>query len=566
MSLRKWIALLMAVMLVLLSAGCGATKDSSTSTGQQTAQQPTTSQEKTGEDKKEEGPEPLTLPIVSSPLELSLWVPLNNNAAAVVKDYGEIEAMKVIREKTGIDIKWLHPPVGQQVDQFNLMISTKDLPDMIEYTWTNYTGGPDKAIQDGILIPLNDLIDKYAPNFKKLLEQYPDIKKQIATDNGTIYCFPYIYTELEMEGPFMGLQVRKDWLDDLKLDIPTTIDEWYAVLKAFRENDPNKNGEKDEIPFGSVENKAVGMGPELRWFLTAWGMTPQYYGWYKVGDEVKFAYMEPNYYEFLKTMAKWYKEGLIDPDYTITDATAFDSKVTTNKIGAYFGYPASRLARYQTLMEKENPNVKLAGAPYPTLTKGSKPVIGHKNNNVQSIGIGITTKCKNVVEAVKWIDFRYSQEGHMLLTYGIEGKSYTMVNGLPVFTDEILKNPDGLSPTQALAKYSMGSWGTTRYHAWQAEKQLQSRPEQVDALNIWRVETKERNLPPLTLTADEGTIFANIMNEVHTFVSQTETELIMGIKPIETFDYEAYVETLKKMNIEEAIKIQQAALDRYNKR
>ncbi|NSW89480.1 MAG: extracellular solute-binding protein [Firmicutes bacterium] len=557
---RTLYALLAVLMVVTLVTACSVKKDVA---GGSTGDNAQTNTQAGKDDKKGTDTDELGLPIVKEPLTLTYFVPLNANAAAVVKNYGEIECMKVIKEKTGIDIEWLHPPAGQEAEQFNLMISTNNLPDMIEYNWTNYAGGPEKALQDGVFIRLNEVIDKYAPNLKKILNDNPQVKKQVTTDSGLIYTFPYLQLDPELEGPFRGFQIRKDWLDKLNLKMPETIDEWYGVLTAFKKNDPNGNGKDDEIPFGAVGGST---GSELRNFMTAWGMTADYGGWYKIDDKIQFAFSQPEYFEFLKTMAKWYKEGLIDPDYAITDAKAFDSKVTTSRIGSYFGYPASRLGRYMTLMEKENPSVKLAGVPYPVLKKGDKPVVGHKNNNFIGIGTVITTKNKHVEESARWLDFRFSKEGHMLLDYGIEGKSYIMKDGVPVYTEEITKNPEGLPISRALAKYCMASWGTPRVHDFQSEKQMQARPEQVEALKVWFIPSKDRNLPPITQSPEESQKYAKIMNEINTFINETENKVIMGVIAIENFNFDEYVKTLKGMGLDEAIKIQQAALDRYNRR
>lgn len=554
---RKVIALLLtAVMMFTMATACGSKQD----VGQTTPENTQKVQEESSKNNDNASSEKSALPITTEPMTLSYWVSLDSGASAVVKDYGEIEAMKVKKEKTGIDIKWMHPPVGQESEQFNLMVTSSELPDVIEYNWGKYPGGPEKALQDGVIIRLNDLIDEYAPNLKKILTDDPEVKKQISTDNGDIYCFPYLYLDPELEGPFAGLQIRKDWLDKLGLNMPETIDDWYTVLKAFKEKDPNGNKESDEIPF------EPGMDSAFRWLLPAWGITLQYSGWYRVNNEVKFAYLQPEYQEYLRTMAKWYKEGLIDPDFAITDAKGFDSKVTTNKVGSYYGYPGSRLGRYMTMMEGENPGIKLAGVPYPVLKAGEKPLVGQKNNMFSNFGAGITSANKHLAETVKWLDFNYGAEGHMLLEYGIAGKSYTMKDGLPVFTEEITKNPQGLSMSQAIAKYCMGSFGCARVHDFQSEKQQQARPEQVEALNAWFIEAKNRNMPPLTLNAEESQTYSNIINEITTFVEETSNKVIMGVKPIESFSFDEYYATLKKMGIEEAQKIQQAALDRYNKR
>lgn len=111
-----------------------------------------------------------------------------------------------------------------------------------------YPGGPEKAITDKVILPLNDLIDKSAPNLKKLLQQDKELDKMIKTDNGTYYAFPMIRPDNGLV--FRGPMIRKDWLDELNLQVPTTIDEWYTVLKAFKE----KKGQQRRFQLSTAMN------------------------------------------------------------------------------------------------------------------------------------------------------------------------------------------------------------------------------------------------------------------------------------------------------------------------
>ena len=94
-------------------------------------------------------------------------------------------------------MEYIHPNDQQTVEQFNLMIASDELPDVIEYDWTgrsagSYPGGPEKAIQDGVILELNDLIDQYAPNLKKKLDADPALDQMVKTDSGKYYVFPMI--------------------------------------------------------------------------------------------------------------------------------------------------------------------------------------------------------------------------------------------------------------------------------------------------------------------------------------------------------------------------------------
>ena len=106
---------------------------------------------------------------------------------------------------------------------------------MIEYNFlSDFPGGPEKAIGDGYILKLNDLIDQHAPNLKKFLQENPDIDKMVKTDNGSYYAFPFIRGD-EYLRVFQGPIIRKDWLDELGLPVPETIDDWTAMLRAFKE-------------------------------------------------------------------------------------------------------------------------------------------------------------------------------------------------------------------------------------------------------------------------------------------------------------------------------------------
>ncbi len=104
---------------------------------------------------------------------------------------------------------------------------------MIEADWFSYPGGSAKALSDRVIIPLNDLIKRYAPNLQALLDANPEVYRQISTDDGVIYAFPMLRLDPQVRS-IWGPQVRADWLERLNLRKPETIADWYKVLKAFR--------------------------------------------------------------------------------------------------------------------------------------------------------------------------------------------------------------------------------------------------------------------------------------------------------------------------------------------
>ncbi|WP_339272528.1 extracellular solute-binding protein [Paenibacillus sp. FSL W8-0426] len=483
--------------------------------------------------------------------QLTYWVDLFPDAAAIMKSYGEVTAWKEIEAKTGVKIEFQHPAQGQLGEQFNLMVASNKLPDVVDYGWNAYPGGAQKAIRDKKLIPLNDYLD-HAPNLKKLLDDHPEWRKMASTDHGDLIGFPFIREDVTQQ-VFLGPAIRKDWLDQLNLSVPTTIDEWHTVLKAFKERDPNGNGEADEIPI------LISAG-ELT-FAGAFG-TPN--DFYREKDTVKYGPIEPGFKEYLATMNQWYNEGLLDKDFATTDAKMTDAKITGNQVGSAVLFLNGGIGKYMDLMAQSQPDFKLVGTPYPTLNPGEKPVFGHMDNPVTGIFAAITGSNQNVVGTVKFLDYLYSEEGKLIMNFGKEGETYTLVDGQPRYTDAILNNPDGLPISQAFRKHIMGATSGPFVQDVRHTQQYTTKPEQKEAMTLWSNTTQEKRMPPVSISVEDSSRYSSIMTDVNTFKDEMILKFIMGTEPLDHFDN--YVEMLKGLGIEEAIQIQQAALERYNNR
>ena len=161
-------------------------------------------------------------------ITLTYWLDLGSTGASVMSSMDENMVMQKLQEITGIDLEFLHPAVGQANEQFNLLIASRDLPDIMEYGWNRYAGGVQKAVDDGHIIVLNDLLEANAPNYTAFFQESPDLAKQIATDDGMICVFAaYSISEYNCQSGYM---VRQDWLDELGLPMPKTIADWESTL------------------------------------------------------------------------------------------------------------------------------------------------------------------------------------------------------------------------------------------------------------------------------------------------------------------------------------------------
>jgi putative aldouronate transport system substrate-binding protein len=450
--------------------------------------------------------------IISYPINtgvtLSYWMELNTNVSANFTNMGDTPFGKGLQQRTGIKIGYQHPPAGAANEQFNLIVADRNFPDIMERNWTIYPGGPEKAIADGVIIRLNDVIDKYAPNLKAYLKAHPDIDKMVKTDNGSYYCFPFIRGD---PGLLLsrGLLIRKDWLDELGLSVPETIDEWYTALTAFKQK---KNA---SAPF--TFEYAQGELNEVLGFALAYNAPPGFF----VGDDNKVHYgaVENGRRDYLTTFARWYKEGLIDPDIATLQLQQVTAKITGGSAGASTGWLGSRLGVWTNAALPTNPTFNLVGAPFPVLRKGDKPKMNSTEQPYSLLGsAAISGTSKNVELAARLLAWGYSPEGLAYFNFGTAGESYNMVNGYPTYTDIILKNPKGWPMAQALGAYVRSAYNGPFVQDIRYMEQYLVLPAQKESFKTWVVDgSLKYALPPISPTPEESREIAQIMNEVNTY-------------------------------------------------
>lgn len=462
---------------------------------------------------------------------------------------------KGLVKNTGVNVDFQHPPKGQEQEQFSLILADGNLPDVMEYPWMTYPGGPEKAISDGYIVPLNDIFEKYCPNLTAYLKENPEIDRMIKTDEGNYYVFPFIRGDKELCNT-IGLMLRGDWLEELNMEVPTTIDEWHDVLVAFKE----KKGATAPLSY----EYTMGIIRDNNPFAYAFNATRNFY----LGEDgsVKYGPIEENYKQYLTTFAQWYQEGLIDVDLATLAMDQVSAKITSGQAGASYGWAGSRMGVWTNAGLATDSDFSLVAAPVPTLEKGAYPEMGQLESQYSNQGcVAITTSCKNIELAARLLDYAYSEEGHMYYNFGTLGESYEMVGDYPTYTDLILNNPDGLPVAEILGTYVRGNYNGPFVQDKRYLEQYYVLDAQKEANGIWGETNAEKyKLPPITPTVDESKEFSTIMNEVNTYRDEMSLKFILGLESLDKFD--EFTQTIKAMNIDRAIEIQNAALERYKAR
>lgn len=418
MKAKKVLSLLLAcVFSISVLAGCGQSEGTKESESQNDSIEEAVKDDESKVDEAEESKE------VVFPLEEPMEVSVFCISGDVTLKLEETVIAKVQEKRTNVKLNVTNVGLTDGVEKRNVLLNTGEYPDVF------IKGGfGEEAAEygaEGILIPLEDLVKEYAPNLSALLDEQNGWDQLRAAD-GHIYTLPQVSSITYTNIPF---HVNKVWLDNLGMDMPESLDDFYGVLKAFKEQDADGDGDSNnEIPYlatsdeTTIENMLPYFGINYAGGSQAWALTEdrsELYYW-PVSDIGK---------EFFAYMQKLHSEGLL---YKECFATTYEQACALGTTGTSIGVVCDRLP--QTTVGKYTEGGK-AGE-YEFL----KPFEGCKYSSSSGIrpgGFAITDKCENPEVMIAWMDYLYSEEGGTIADMGLEGDHYTVdENGMWSFVPE----------------------------------------------------------------------------------------------------------------------------------
>ncbi len=474
-------------------------------------------------------------------VKLSWWASMHGTASRIASNYGELEFYKKLQERTGVEIEFIHPPEGKETESLNLMIASGKHTDLISQSTKHRD-------RDGVFLDLTSLIKKSAPNLMKVLSENENYRKAVTEDDGTFDHFPLLSDDAFLIC-WYGPQIRKDWLDELGLPLPETIDEWENTLRVFKARGV-------EFPLTlSMEDPFAGSAI----FKGAYEIGGRFY---EVDGVMHCAYLEEEYKDYLMLLNRWYKEGLLDPDFYTQENKMVDAKILGGRAGAWAGGGGGKLGIFLSEFQKSNPDAVISGTKYPVLEKGTQPVFG-RLGHIVSTKVLITNKCENPESAVGFLDYGYGEEGHMFWNFGEEGVSYNLVDGYPKYTDTILENENGWDMPTAMFNYMASSYGGPFVHDKRYYEQYLRWPQQREAAALWS-DVKYYISPNLSFTNNEAAKLSSLESAINTYNNEWSIKFIVGEADFSV--YEQFVDNIRQMGCDELLQIYQDALTRYNNR
>ncbi len=540
---KKFLSILLTGVLVLSMASCGNSNSNNQTTKSPENQTQTQMQ---GSDNQTVG-DNFTYPM--EPVTLTI----NGSGDGGTKFYDDslhpawakdIYMHKVMRDETGVTLEDVGGAAGSTTmsEQFLLMLASGELPDIMIAPWNAYQGGAAAAIDEGYIVDLMQYAE-YIPNMLKYLDENPDVAAQVLTTDGRLAFAPFVKVDPIVE---FGLVIRKDWLDELKMEEPKTIDELHDVLVAFKEkyNCPSPLTFESRWLFQQGGANAIS---------NAWNTT---YQEYILNGQVQFGPLTNEYKEFITTLSQWYKEGLLDPDFASVDKTTVQAKFSTGEAGV-------SLQMVNNLTNCVDSN---AGTDYAVLAleslvlnKGDEPKFSQQSIQKFDGGMcyAVSTTCSNIEAACRYLDWRFSEEGMMTLNYGIEGVTYEIVDGKVQLTDLVTKNEE--TPNVDGARNEI-SWNKNRA-GLTLDIALAYTDAQKEWITTWKAHMDEYVLPTVQYTKEQQAAISAKWGDIDSYCQEIILKYVIGSADISEWD--SFVEAIKGMGIEQVITAKQEAYDSY---
>lgn len=461
-----------------------------------------------------------------------------------------------LEEETNVHIDWTNVGLDtSRTEKVKLLLNTGNYGDAI---MSNVIGEDDivSYAAAGVLVPLDPYITpEITPNIYKMFERLPQVKAANTTQDGHIYALPRVLENLPdyMES---SIWINKKWLDAVGMEVPTTTQELYEVLKAFKENDCNGNGDNnDEIPL-MIHNENAYCHFEA--MLGMWGLPckdSNYDSYLVVQDGVvKFVPVMDEYKDFLLYMNKLYTEGLIYQEAFTADRATVTSILEgpEPKVGMIATkYITSHADEYICIPPISAENQKAKWFYHPGFM-GAKGFFE------------MTDKCKNPELLMSWIDKFFDPNQAFQALYGPEDVVFEKVDGKFIPLDP----PEGYNFIQwqqanvlVLAGGAPGVLYSDDYG--NLFELSDSQIAMKDSYVIYEEYLNKEVWPRPYLSLDQAFRLSELRTDIFNTMRRMKAQWITGGMDIES-TFEQFKKDLNGMGLEEFVKLYQEAYDTFN--
>lgn len=551
---KKLTAILLCIaMLSILFAGCSTTEPASNTAEQPEAE--SSAEVTTIPEAEADASEPAEetadsiYPLVDEPETLTMWATATTQVIQQIEDLNNHQGYAMAEDITGVHIDITTVQTDAASEKLSLLVAAGEYPDI--FRGASFPSGDLDAYETEVIIDVTDYLEEYAPNYYALISNYDVIGQNVCTDEGYHLSFYRIYQEkggYDSIGVGQGLQIRQDLLDELGLEMPTSMEELKTVLTSFRDD----IGLTDAV---LLQGSITDMGDTL---ISSFGIGSAFYN--KEGTAM-YGPLQEEFKEYLKLLNEWYEAGILNSNFISYSSNPNDENVIS-KVTAYDGVGIffSGANDMATRREQSAEGMMYVGMPALKGPDGQNH-FGLDAAVVKGASYYISTQCKNVELAVQWNDFWYGDEGILISNYGKEGQTFEYdADGKPQWTDFVTNNPDGLSQgvvRQVYLMYTTGGICINDNEMGMLDDIAQ------EAVETWTSSSDRAYLmPTVSYTTAESSERSTLLSDITTYNEEVQFQMVIGTLDADEY-WDTYQETLKSMNIDRVLEITQDALNRF---
>lgn len=495
--------------------------------------------------------------------------------------YSDNPVTQYLNYKFNVTLTFEQPATGTESDSLSLMFGTGEYTDAIDMAY--YRGSIMELYDDGVIVDIAQYLD-YMPNLKKLLDENENYRKTCYDDYGHILSLRGISAEDEVR--WGGLVYRKDILDIMTGGYvffpsgnaePTTIEDWEYMLPLFKAYF-EAAGMPDYAPLIIPYNGYFATG-EL---TSGFGVNTNFY---LEGDTVKFGPMEEGFYNYLVKIHEWYEAGYIYQDFASRTNDLFYLPNTNLTYGAAAGSWFGLSSQIGDTMSMPDYglffNVVAANSPLDTEhgVTVAFPFSWVPSYDPGTNGVAITSACKDIPKLLSVLDYLYGDEGGMMRQNGLTAQQAAEAN-IALYSDNGLEDgvywitDDGEFVYNPVLTAGGGTMDAEpfigiRYPTLSMNTYMNKtvRTEELDASSVWAgyhdSDTIGKLPGALSRPVDEDLLLTDNTTTIYEYIDTMVPKFIMGTEPLTEENWSAFVEQLKAYGIEESLRIQQDAYDRY---
>lgn len=456
------------------------------------------------------------------------------------KEKPEYYMLDEFKKQTNVDVEMRIFPYETATERLNLDLNSGDYADVVGGWTLSDSMILTYGVNQGVFIPLEDYFAEYCPRITEILD-LPGVREEMTAPDGHIYAIPYVCDDTKVGySPY----INGRWLKNVGMDMPTTTEEFEAVLKAFKEQDANGNGDpNDEIPFSADPNNKH-IESMTGWFGLPMGKS----GIGILDDEVVFAGASSTYREFLSWFNSLYEQGLIDLEIFTQDSSTWEGKGNRDLYGVSIAYGSGE---FSGIVLEGGEKSEFDVLPVLNTDKGGMWMRDTNGFSVHRTQAVITDNAEHPEVICRWFDNAFQLENGIGCNRGPVGTvvfkeddGYRAIDVKTLSEEDQEKFSWGNLWPQSLPKYMPSGFKYIEDHPTYNEKKVME-----DTYEPYLTKT---TIPSFWIPLDKIDRYSDIASALTDYFNQRQAMFISGEMDIDDdAQWQSYVDGLYALGLED---------------